>query len=148
MLIDEPGALPAPAAPGAHAALAGPPCKEVGDPGGVQHALALLCVARGDWARQAAAKGRLADWGLQDIHQAHRRGRPALTGARPGKAGATRMVAPARQGVLALDNRGPLCQAGRPGRGAGRPEHAPLATARAMGISPDGPETAIVPCED
>ena len=73
-------ALPAPAAPGAHAALAGPPCKEVGDPGGVQHALALLCVARGDWARQAAAKGRLADWGLQDIHQAHRRGRPALTG--------------------------------------------------------------------
>jgi len=72
--------LPAPAAPGAHAARARPPCKEVGDPGGVQHALALLCVARGDWARQAPAKGRLADRGLQDIHQAHRGGRPALTG--------------------------------------------------------------------
>ena len=139
-------ALPAPAAPGAHAALAGPPCGEDGDPGGLWHALGP-CAARGDWAHQAPARGRLAGRGLQGRHQAHRRGRPALAGARPGRAGAARMVAPARQGVLAPDGRGPLCQAGRPGRGAGRPGHAPLATARAMGITPGGPETAIVPCE-
>ena len=46
MLADGPGAIPAPAAPGAHAALAGPPCGEVGEPGGLWHALGP-CAARG-----------------------------------------------------------------------------------------------------